>query len=412
MTGPRASLRASVVIVSRGRPDTLCLCLAGVARLRRATYEVIVVADPGGCAAARALPFARQLKLIEFNRANISEARNLGIAQAAGDVVAFIDDDAVPEPRWLDHLLAVFADTRVAAAGGFVRGRNGISFQWKARTVDDTGQAHPIEVDDTRATLLTPPAGRAVKTEGTNMAVRRDVLADLGGFDPAYRFYMDETDLNMRLARAGHATAIVPLAQVHHAYASSTRRSADRAVTDLRDIGASQMVFLRRHHPDAEAWPEIIGTVRAEQRKRLLEQMVDGRLEPGDIGRILRGFDAGVTEARARALPFMPRIPASPRGFLPFASRATGPVEVLSGRIWSRARLRRQAAERAEQGATVSLYLFSHTGLFHTVRFLPEGVWLQRGGLWGRSERDDPVWRWWRFASRVRRETARCAHLR
>ena len=41
MTAPRAS----VVIVSRGRPDTLCLCLAGVARLRNATYEVVVVAD-------------------------------------------------------------------------------------------------------------------------------------------------------------------------------------------------------------------------------------------------------------------------------------------------------------------------------------------------------------------------------
>lgn len=412
MTAPHAGLRASVVIVSRDRPDALCLCLAGVARLRRATYEVIVVADPGGCAAVRTLPFAEDLKLVEFDRANISEARNLGIAQAAGDVVAFVDDDAVPEPRWLDHLLAAFADARVAAAGGFVRGRNGISFQWTARVLDATGQAHPIQVDESRVTLLTPPAGRAVKTEGTNMAVRRDLLADLGGFDPAFRFFMDETDLNMRLARAGHSTAIVPLAQVHHAYAPSTRRSADRAVTDLRDIGASHMVFLRRHHPDSTAWPEIIATVRADQRMRLLEQMMDGRLEPRDVARILRGFDTGVTEARARALPVLSRIPVAAHGFLPFPGRATGKVEILAGRIWSRKRLRRRAARLAAQGATVSLYLFSHTGLFHSVQFLPEGVWLQQGGLWGRSERSDPLWRWWRFGSRLKREVARSAHLR
>ncbi|MCB2152739.1 MAG: glycosyltransferase, partial [Rhodobacteraceae bacterium] len=59
-------------------------------------------------------------------------ARNLGLAAAAGEIVAFIDDDAVPEPRWLARLTAPFADPGIAAAGGFVVGRNGISFQWRA----------------------------------------------------------------------------------------------------------------------------------------------------------------------------------------------------------------------------------------------------------------------------------------
>ncbi len=408
MTAPRAS----VVIVSRGRPDTLCLCLAGVARLRHATYEVVVVADPAGLAAARALPFAEHLKLVEFDRPNISEARNMGVAQAAGEVVAFIDDDAAPEPRWLEHLLRPFAQPRVAAAGGFVRGRNGISFQWTARTVDETGAAHSADVDGRAVTLLTPPPGRAVKTEGTNMAVRRDVLADIGGFDPAFRFYMDETDLNMRLARAGHATAIVPLAQVHHAYAPSVRRGADRAVADLHDVGASQAVFLRKHHPRPADWPAILRQRRAQEWRRLVQQMVDGRLEPRDVRRILAGFDAGVAEGKARPASPARRIAAAARGFLPFPSLATGPAEVLAGRLWQRARLRHAAAERAAQGATVSLYVFSHTALFHSVRFLPEGVWFQRGGLWGRSDRADPLWRWWRFRSRLAREAARNEPLR
>lgn len=404
--------RASVVIVSRGRPDALVRCLSGVARLRNAEYEVIVVADPDGIAAVRALPFAGQIKLVAFDRPNISEARNLGIAEAAGDVVAFIDDDAVPEPRWLEHLLRPFGDARVAAAGGFVRGRNGISFQWKARVVDATGRTHPAQVDEDRPTILTPPTGRAVKTEGTNMAVRREVLAGMGGFDPAYRFYLDETDLNMRLAQAGHATAIVPLAQVHHAYAPSSRRTAGRAVTDLHEIGASQMVFLRRHCSDQLLWPVVLDDMRKEQRRRLLRQMVDGLAEPGDVRRILAGFDAGVADGRQRRLASLPAIPASPRGFRPFSSLATGPVEVLAGRIWSRKRLRAEAARRAHEGATVSLFVFSHTALYHSVRFLPEGIWFQRGGLWGRSDRADPAWKWWRFARRLEREMARNAGLR
>ncbi len=406
------ALRASVVIVSRGRPNTLCLCLAGVARQRFASYEVIVVADPAGLAAVRDLPFAAHLKLIEFDRPNIAEARNLGIAEAAGDVVAFIDDDAVPEPRWLEHLVTAFEDSRVASAGGFVRGRNGISYQWKARTIDTAGHSVPARVDPERVTLLTPPQGRAVKTEGTNMAVRRDILAEMGGFDPAFRFYMDETDLNMRLAHAGLATAIVPLAQVHHAYAPSERRTADRAVTDLRDIAGSQMVFLRKHHPDPLAWPAIMAELRAHQRRRLLTQMLDGRLEPRDVGRILRGFDEGLAAGRSAALLPMRPIPAASRGFAPFPSLATGPAEVIAGRFWRRAALRRQAARRAAEGATVSLYVFSRTALFHSVRFLPEGVWYQRGGLWGRSLRSDPLWRWWRFSTRLKREVARTAHLR
>ena len=75
------------------------------------------------------------------------------------------------------------------------------------------------------------------------MAVRRDVLAALGGFDPAYHFYLDETDLNMRLAQAGHATALCPRALVHHGFAASTRRRKDRVPADLFDIGASWAVF-------------------------------------------------------------------------------------------------------------------------------------------------------------------------
>ena len=63
--------RASVVIVSRGRPETLALCLAGVARLRNAEYEVIVVADSKGIEAAQALPFSTHLKLVRFDRANM-----------------------------------------------------------------------------------------------------------------------------------------------------------------------------------------------------------------------------------------------------------------------------------------------------------------------------------------------------
>lgn len=51
-------------------------------------------------------------------------------------------------------------------------GRNGISFQWKARVLDRVGFASKIDVDEENPAILTPPVGHVMKDEGANMAVR------------------------------------------------------------------------------------------------------------------------------------------------------------------------------------------------------------------------------------------------
>jgi len=177
----------------------LLRCLDGIAQLDHPEFEVIVVACPEGASAVQARADAGQIKLIAFDAANISAARNLGIAAAAGEVVAFIVDDAVPEPMWLRLLTAPLADG-ADCAGGYVLGRNGISLQWGARQVDCFGEASPLPQDGT------PDAGHVIKTEGTNMALRREVLVSLGGFDPRFWFYLDETDLNLSLINISEPT--------------------------------------------------------------------------------------------------------------------------------------------------------------------------------------------------------------
>lgn len=283
MTG---ALTVSVVIVSRDRPEALRRCLLGLSQQFFHPFEVVVVADPAGMEAVANLPPAEAAKRVPFDEPNISAARNLGIAAAAGEIVAFIDDDAVPEPTWLQYLTAPFARPEVDAAGGFVRGRNGISWQSRASWVDRAGQPHPLDVPQEAVALLPGSPQRAIKTEGTNMAFRRAWLAENGGFDPRYRFFLDETDVNMRLAATGAMTALVPLAQVHHGFAASARRTADRVPRDLTEIGASWAIFLSRYCPEPdrdEAWAEA----RAKERRRLLQHMVDGSLEPGDVKRLL-----------------------------------------------------------------------------------------------------------------------------
>lgn len=408
MTAPPT---VSVVVVSRGRPGQLKLCLAGLSRLLYPAYEIVVVTDDEGQAAVRATGLAEAVKLVAFDTPNISAARNAGIAAAAGEIVAFIDDDAVPEPAWLAHLVQGFSWPEAAAAGGFVRGRNGISFQWRARSVDRTGAARPLALSGDRPVLLTPTEGRAIKTEGTNMAVRRSVLAGMGGFDPAFRFYLDETDLNMRLARAGLATAIVPLAEVHHAYAASPRRSRTRGPRDLFDVGASTAVFLRRHCPP-EAHEKVMRDLRTAQRRALLDHMVAGRIEPRDLRRLMARLEAGLAAGQARPLSPMPALPHPAQGFLPFATRATGgPCEIAGRRLFAR-RHRAAARAAAAAGKTVTLFLFAPGARPHHVRFTPDGVWEQTGGLWGRSDRSAKRLSIRRFSARVAEERARVAPQR
>lgn len=405
------TLPVSVIIVSRDRPDALARCLSGVAQLRHPNFEVIVVTDKAGTERLWGLPEAAHIKKVRFDEPNISAARNLGLAEAAGEVVAFVDDDAVPEPSWLGYLAAPFVNDQVMAAGGYVIGRNGISYQWTAQSVDVTGRAEDIHVDPGRTTLLTPAVDRGIKTQGTNMAFRRGWLAATGGFDPGFRYFLDETDVNLRLAADGHLTAVVPQAIVHHGYAGSAWRRDDRVPRDLFEIGASWAVFLDKHCPP-ERRGRVLNGVKRSERARAVRHMVAGRLEPRDVRRLMTRFEAGLEAGHARAYRRMAPIPDAETPFLRFPALLDPPSIVLAGRPWSRAARLNDALRERQAGRVVTEITLSPTAWRHKVRFGPDGVWHQSGGLFGKSDRSDRAFKWWRFRHRIMREVARVRNVR
>jgi GT2 family glycosyltransferase len=408
MTPP---LQVSVVVVSRGRPAALRRCLMALRLQDHPAFEVVVVADAPGRAAVTDAGFEGQVRLVGYEEPNVSRARNIGIAAAAGEIVAFLDDDAVPEPTWLGRLVAAFDDPRVEAATGFVRGRNGISLQHRAAWVDSTGRARPLEVEADAISLHQGAPGSAVKTEGTNMAFRRETLAAMGGFDPAFRFYLDETDLNMRLAAQEVITAVVPRAEVQHLSAASAMRRADRVPLSLVEIGASSAVFLRKHAPGIDPAGPLAALMRAEER-RLLRHMVAGGLEPRDLARLLAGLEAGIAEGMAREIdPLLP-IGPPPEAFRPLPGTGPRPARMVAGWSWQGRRLARAAAAHAAAGAVVTLIRFSPTPAFHRTRFTDQGYWLQTGGLWGRSLRTQPLIAPWHRRSRLKAEAMRIAPAR
>ena len=392
-----SGLSASVVIVSRDRPAELKKCLKALEFQTCASFELVVVhneTSKRGISDA----IAPNIKQISFEPANISAARNLGISHAAGDIIAFIDDDAIAEPTWLSRLLEPFSDRNTAATGGFVRGRNGISYQWTAELLNSLGEATPIEVPQT--TAIRGSTDQCLKTQGTNCAFRRDVLVEVDGFDENYHYYLDETDLNIRLGRAGKSVAVVPEAQVQHGFASNATRSANRAPKTLFEIGASSSYFLGKFRQGKEH----LRTIRNTQHARLEGFLINGLLEPHDISKLMATLEAGFKEGENRELQAT-RIPHQPNDFLPFQETEPLPSHrFLTGPWLHRADLHRSAKASADQKIPTTLLLLSFTSWRHKRYFHANGYWVQTGGLFGKSDRFDPVFRLYRYRKRYRRE--------
>ncbi|MEM9476785.1 MAG: glycosyltransferase [Pseudomonadota bacterium] len=401
--------RVSVIVVSRGRPNELALALTALGQQLHPPFEIVVVADPAGIRAAQGHRLGRYLRTVPFDKPNIAAARNAGLRAAGGDIIAFLDDDAYAEPTWLAHLTAPFDDPAVAATGGYVRGRNGISFQWRARAIDVFGQHHDLDQPGDTARIVPPPPGMAIRTEGTNCAYRRAVLAELGGFDPAFRFFMDDADLNLRLAQTGAATCLVPLAQVVHVMAPSEIRAQRRVPRTLYEIGASIAYYLSRHAPKDQR-TKALADLRGAERKRLIRHMVWGNCVPGDVDRLLAGFDAGAKDGAGRET--QTGWDGQSAGEFQTIPMTDSETVILSGRPWQARALRDTATKLVDNGARASLFVLSPTTLFHKVQYRAPGYWCQSGGIFGRSVRSERLISMLSFQKRLELETARVAKIR
>ena len=397
---------ASVVVVSQGREALLARCLKALSQQQKVAMEVVVVTSDSAIQHLTELGWAERVKLVRMNEENIAVARNRGICAAAGEIVAFIDDDAVPEPAWLYLLLQAFEQPEIAAATGFTLGRNGISYQWKAETIDASGISHALSVPDDQISVFQSSAKRAIKLIGTNMAFRRSVLVEMNGFDPRYRFYLDDSDLSMRLAFAGRRVAIVPMARVHHAYAASGRRSGTRVPKTLYEIGASQAVFAGLYcHPTDILNSEQI--FRKTQRTRLLRHMQSGAIGPEEVGFLTVTMNDGLSDGKSRRATTR-TIPEKPESaFRALTESLICEVFHLSCRFFERKLVAQQAIDAASANKIAIVIELSPTALYHRFRYDDAGYWIQSGGIWGRSLRSQPLFTVCSFSARVRAEIRR-----
>lgn len=251
-----ASPTFSIVICTDGRAAAVGETLASLPYLEGPEFEVCVVRGPTDDGIEDVLDRWRgQIKVGHTDLRNLSISRNIGIAMAAGDVVAFLDDDAVPEPAWLVELAAGFDDPAVACVGGRNIDHTG-SFQGGYTVCNRMGRAdcqRRSPADD----LCTVNAAVFPYVQGTNSAVRRADLEAIGGFDEEYEFYLDETDVCCRLVDAGRKIRQLPNAFVHHRILPSRIRNSHRVTHKLFPVLKNKLYFSlvnnRGHHDLATA---------------------------------------------------------------------------------------------------------------------------------------------------------------
>lgn len=174
--------RATVAICTRDRPDDLKRCLDGLMQLPDDGQEILVIDNcPATPATQEIVKQYERVRYVRENKPGLNNARNRALQEATCEIVAFTDDDAVPEPDWLRSLLRNFSDPLVICATGLTMPLEleteaqewfesycpfGKGFQ---RVVFDGAYQNPLATGRVGA--------------GANMAVRKSLTTQVGWFD-------------------------------------------------------------------------------------------------------------------------------------------------------------------------------------------------------------------------------------
>lgn len=214
---PASQITASVVVATYCRPGHVRTCLEHLARQSVRPVDTVVVDASPDDRTRRVVDEFPEVRYLRNERGAGSTAtsRSIGFAETKGEVVAYVDDDAFAAPDWLANLLVPYRDPEVAAVGG--RARNGRPGE-EHEGLDAIGRLLP----DGRLTgNFAADPGDAVDVDhmlGANMSYRRSVAERLGGVHDHYpgTCLREETDLPLRMRRAGYRVVFTPDAVVDH----------------------------------------------------------------------------------------------------------------------------------------------------------------------------------------------------
>ncbi len=221
-------MNISVIICAYNdkRWDTLTATIVSIQQQSLQPYEIIQVIDNNPQLATRVRAQFPAISVIEnTGPRGLSQARNVGITHASGEIVAFIDDDAIADKDWLFNMAQCYRDEHVMGVGGYVGSAWPDSrpswfpeeFEW---VVGCSYRGLPVHAGPVRNFI------------GCNMSFRREALAAVSGFHSelgrvnAHPVGCEETELCIRVQHYQPDGVLLyePAAKVRHIIASSRKK--------------------------------------------------------------------------------------------------------------------------------------------------------------------------------------------
>ena len=190
-------------------------CLDHLGRQAYEPFEVIVVDGSSNQETEQIVKQHSEIRYIYLpqGKNKMTQARNLGVMAAQGEIIVFIDDDSMVSENWLAELISGYGDKTVGGVGG--------------RVLDEIELKY---LDPTPVVGKVLPGGQLINNfafeleemievdrfKGCNMSFRRDVLQQVGLFDNFYRTNWDDVDICIRVKKAGYKLLFNSGAVVNH----------------------------------------------------------------------------------------------------------------------------------------------------------------------------------------------------
>jgi glycosyltransferase involved in cell wall biosynthesis len=230
----RVMPKISIVIPTYGRSDKLKQLLKKIEEQTFHDFEVVVIIDGGDTNIEeyeKICPYSLKVKKIQ--NCGCNQARNVGIKQANASIIAFTDDDCLPDPTWLENGIQYFDDKRIIGIEGYIYSeRKGNATH---RTPQITERKHNI-----------------TRGKTANMFYRKEILEEINGFDKEFSVrisrgiigFRGDTDIAWRAEKKG----AIPFAHDVRVYHPVDKTTLKKELKNSNSFAFTALLL--KKHPD------------------------------------------------------------------------------------------------------------------------------------------------------------------
>ncbi len=314
---PLRTPTASIVVVNYRSSSHTLEAIAGLRGLDwdPSALQIIVVDNASGDGSVDVLRAgAPDVTLVEAP-ANLGFAGgcNLGVGQATGSYVGFLNPDARPDPGWLRAAVDVLdGDAGIGCVASKVLDADGEKIDFVAAAMSFDGQGYKLFADDPAGTEWDEPAD-VLFASGAAMVMPTEVYRELGGFDERYFMFFEDVDLGWRTWLRGYRVRYVPASLAYHEHHVTMRDTAEWYERFL--LGRNALYTIFKNYDDAnleKVLPATLlltvrrGTAIAGLDPHVVDLAVGGRGDTDPLMPVPKEAVAGLTAVDA----FIDELPA------------------------------------------------------------------------------------------------------